>query len=71
MNGELVDFDFLRSPVLSPDGPIRPGQSVEVLVEVPAVSVDGILEVDLVAEGVAWFGVLGGSTVRIEMLTRE
>jgi 2-polyprenyl-3-methyl-5-hydroxy-6-metoxy-1,4-benzoquinol methylase len=65
--GSLVDLDFHRQPlVAAPATHVRPGETVELDYEVPALPPGThILEFDLVAEGVAWFAIVGGKTARV------
>jgi hypothetical protein len=60
----VVIHDDGRSPVLDD---LRPGQEVEMplTVNAPQSPGDFVLEVDMVQEGVSWFGLRGSPTVRL------
>ena len=60
----VIIHDDGRSPVLDD---IRPGQEVEMplTVNAPQSPGDFVLEVDMVQEGVSWFGLRGSPTVRL------
>lgn len=62
--GRVIIHDDGRSPVLDD---IRPGQDVEMslTVNAPKSPGDFLLEVDMVQEGVSWFGLRGSPTVRL------
>ncbi len=61
--GATLVFDGRRTPL---PGRVASGESVslEALIEVPVRPGDYLLELDLVQEGVAWFGSRGSPTVR-------
>jgi hypothetical protein len=65
-DGRVLEHDFLRSPL---PGSVAPGQTVDVEVEVPAPSAPGPyrLQLDLVDEGVAWFGTWGSSVLELAL----
>lgn len=59
-NGEVVRRDFVRASV----GELPPGESMDVVVEVPAKEVVGnSVRFDLVQERVSWFSSMGQQTV--------
>lgn len=62
--GRVVINDDGRSPVLRD---IRPGQELEMSLTVNAPNSPGdfVLEIDVVQEGVSWFGLRGSPTVRV------
>lgn len=62
--GNAVVFDGARTPLPST---LEPGEAVEVDLRVVAPGEPGayVLEVDLVQEGVAWFGARGSETTRV------
>ncbi len=64
---EMIAFDHLRSP-LPQD--VEPGQTIELRADAPVPATPGryLLELDLVDEGIAWFGALGSPTLRLELL---
>jgi ubiquinone/menaquinone biosynthesis C-methylase UbiE len=66
-DGALVSFDFHRVALLADaESTVAPGTTVAVDVLLPQVDLDRyLLEFDLVAEGVAWFGSLGTPTSRL------
>jgi ubiquinone/menaquinone biosynthesis C-methylase UbiE len=54
-DGEMINRDFLR--VNLPPGGLDPGEQIEVSALVPLPAADsGFLRIDVVSEGVAWFG---------------
>lgn len=62
----MVTNDDERSPLLAD---LRPGEEVELLLKVnaPAEPGDYLLEIDMVQEGVSWFGSKGSSTVKLRV----
>ncbi len=60
-DGSLIDLDFARSRL---PGPIGPGQSAEIAIELPPIPAPGryALKFDLVSEGVEWFEKCGSPT---------
>ena len=65
-DGRMIIHDDGRSAVLDE---IAPGQEVEMPLAVNAPKTPGeyVLEIDMVQEGVSWFGVRGSPTVRLRM----
>jgi hypothetical protein len=63
-DGSIVEYDGLRTPF---PRPLEPADAVEVTFRLAAPPAAGryLLELDLVEEGVTWFGAAGVSTVRI------
>ena len=63
---EVIAFDYLRSPLPRDVGP---GEAVDLLIVAPLPAEPGryILEMDLVDEGIAWFGSLGSPTVTVAL----
>jgi hypothetical protein len=63
---EMIDFDYLRSPL---PRDVEPGEAVDLLVVAPVPAEPGryILELDLVDEGIAWFGSLGSPTLTVAL----
>jgi hypothetical protein len=59
--GRLINLDFARSRL---PGPIGPGQSADIDIEIPPVDRPGryTLKFDLVNEGVEWFEKCGSPT---------
>ena len=57
----LLALDHARAPL---PRSVRPGEAIEVAMTLPAPATPGryLIEVDLVAEGMAWFGSLGSPT---------
>jgi hypothetical protein len=66
-DGAMLAYDDARGAV---PVPLRVGESTEASVSVTAPNVPGqyLLELDLVQEGVAWFGVHGSPTARIPVV---
>jgi hypothetical protein len=59
--------DYLRVPLARA---VPPGESVEIQAEIPAPSRPGRyrLELDMVDEGIVWFGQKGSATFEVELL---
>ncbi len=68
-NDTMVDYDWYR---LSLPGEMEPGEEEQLTLDCTAPSVPGryIVEVDMVAEGVAWFAQLGSPTVKLTLDVR-
>lgn len=66
-SGALADLDFLRVPL---PRDVAPGQELELQAEIRAPERAGRyeLELDMVAEGVAWFASRGSRSVRLELV---
>ncbi len=64
--GRMLDYDFLRAPL---PRPVAPGDSVEVQVDLPAPAAPGRYRVvlDLVDEGIAWFGSWGSPVLELDL----
>jgi hypothetical protein len=64
--GETLDVDFFRAAL---PRPVAPGNSVEVTCEVAAPARPGryVLELDMVDEGITWFGPTGSPTLRVPL----
>jgi 2-polyprenyl-3-methyl-5-hydroxy-6-metoxy-1,4-benzoquinol methylase len=64
-DGAMLDFELARAP-LATTAAVVPGETTTCRVDVEAPATPGayLLEVDLVAEGVAWFGIGDSQTVR-------
>jgi hypothetical protein len=60
-DGSLIDLDFARARL---PGPIGPGESADINIELPAIAEPGnyALKFDLVSEGVEWFEKCGSPT---------
>ena len=60
-DGSLIDLDFARARL---PGPLAPGQTADVTLDVPAIHKPGryALKFDLVSEGVEWFEKCGSPT---------
>lgn len=64
LDGQLVNNDFTRLAIS--DGRVLPGQELRVTAELPLPDIASFeLELDLVAENVAWFELLGNKTLRL------
>jgi hypothetical protein len=63
---EVIAFDYLRSPL---PRDVEPGEAVDLLIVAPVPAEPGrfLLELDLVDEGIAWFGSLGSPTVTVTL----
>ena len=63
-NGKTLINDDGRSALLRD---LKPGESMELLLAVnsPAQPGDYVLEIDMLQEGVTWFGLVGSATVRV------
>ena len=63
----LLERDYTRFalPAAGPNGSVDPGAEISLEVDLPVPSQPGeyVIELDLVAEGVAWFSTLGSQTV--------
>jgi SAM-dependent methyltransferase len=64
--GDVLTLDFLRAPL---SGNVSPGEQLEVSVGFAAPAQAGLyrLELDMVDEGIAWFGWKGSPTVNISL----
>jgi SAM-dependent methyltransferase len=67
--GNEHELDFLRAPL---PGDVEPGQRIEVdcALTVPSAPGRYVLEIDLVDEGVAWFGSRGSPTLTFDLTVR-
>lgn len=64
LDGQLVNNDFTRLAIS--DGRILPGQELRLTADLPLPDIASFeLELDLVAEDVAWFELLGSKTLRL------
>ncbi|MFN2493603.1 MAG: hypothetical protein ABR501_12060 [Pyrinomonadaceae bacterium] len=65
-DGRIVIHDDGRNPVFDD---LNPGDEIEMTLAVnaPKSAGDFVLEIDMVQEGVSWFGLLGSRTVRLPM----
>jgi SAM-dependent methyltransferase len=65
--GDEAPVDYLRVPLARA---VPPGESVEIQAEIPAPSRPGRyrLELDMVDEGIVWFGQKGSATFEVELL---
>lgn len=62
----LLQFDIHREPLATPPRPIAPGETIQCRMAFPAQRPGRyVIELDCVAERVAWFGPLGSRTVRL------
>lgn len=68
--GRLLDLDFARARL---PGPIGPGESADIAIEIPPVERPGryALKFDLVSEGVEWFEKCGSPTTIKPLRVRE
>ena len=62
--GDTVSNDDGRAPLL---GDLRPGEQTELrlVVNAPRRAGDYLLEIDMLQEGVSWFGLRGSKTLRV------
>jgi hypothetical protein len=62
----LLELDLFRTFL---PGPVSPGESVDLVCELPMPIHSGryVVELDLVDEGIAWFGSAGSPTVELEV----
>lgn len=68
-DGRMLDNDFTRLPVSSER--VRLGQKVEISGTIPRPAVDDFqLELDLVAEGIIWFEIVGGNPMKLTFRNR-
>jgi hypothetical protein len=68
-DGRMLDNDFTRLPVSNER--VRLGQKIEISGAVPRPDVDDFqLEVDLVAEGIIWFEIVGGKPMKLTFRKR-
>lgn len=68
-DGRMLDNDYTRLPVSSER--VRLGQKIEVSGTIPRPDVDDFqLELDLVAEGVIWFEIVGGKPMKLAFRKR-
>jgi SAM-dependent methyltransferase len=66
----LLALDHARAPLLRDVAP-RDAIEVEMTLPVPAEAGRYLIEIDVVAEGVAWFGALGSPTAGFELLVES
>jgi SAM-dependent methyltransferase len=68
----LLQFDIHREPLTAPPRPIAPGETIQCRMAFPAQAARRyVIELDCVAERVAWFGPLGSRTVRLPIEVLE
>jgi hypothetical protein len=63
-DGVLINHDFARLSISAER--VRPGQTVEISGTLPHPGTDDfVLELDLVAEGITWFELVGGNPTKL------
>jgi hypothetical protein len=66
----LLALDHARAPLLRDVAP-RDAIEMEMTLAVPGEAGRYLIEIDLVAEGVAWFGALGSPTAGFELVVES